>query len=268
MRISCLIQTGRFNTPCATSLTVGVAFLFVLSLVQPSQAEDSGNVPAEQVESSCGDGVGEKAALLIQSRYDDVRDIHANFEQINESATFAGQPLMAAEPKNGRVTFAKPGKMRWTYLSPEPSVVVSNGELLWIYDVGGKSITRMIVTEGFLTGAALQFLLGDGQILESFEVYATECRNDRITLELIPKADATYERLGLVADPTTGMLIATSVLDLFGNLTEISFSETRTNLDPEADTFEMDTPDGVELIDYADYSNADDSPEPADSSAR
>jgi outer membrane lipoprotein carrier protein len=211
---------------------------------------------SEASQSSCAAGIGEATATRIQTRYDGIRDIHANFVQVNESATFAGQPMMTAEPKVGRVIFAKPGKMRWTYVSPENSVVVSNGELLWIYDVDGKSITRLEVTEGFLTGAALQFLLGDGRILDSFEVYATECRMDRVKLELIPKADATYERLGLVAEPETGRLIATSVLDLFGNLTEISFSETRINLDPKPDTFEMEIPDGVEVIDFADYTGS------------
>ena len=34
----------------------------------------------------------------------------------------------------GAVEFAKPGKMRWSYEAPEPSLVVSDGETLWIYD--------------------------------------------------------------------------------------------------------------------------------------
>lgn len=202
-------------------------------------------------ESTCPAGTGENTARLIQSRYEGIRDIHANFVQTNESATFAGQPLMTPEPKQGRVIFAKPGKMRWSYLSPEPSVVVSNGHILWIYDVAGESITRFEVTSGFLSGAALQFLLGDGQILESFEVEATACKEGRITLDLIPKAAATYERLGLVVDAVSGDIVATSVLDLFGNRTEIRFSEIEINRDPKAETFELEIPDGVEVIDYA-----------------
>jgi len=236
--------------------------LIVLGMAAPNGVEAQQRVEAPTIagsavqQSGCAEGVGDATAARIQARYDGIRDIHANFVQTNESATFAGQPMMTAEPKKGRVIFAKPGKMRWTYVSPEPSVVVSNGKLLWIYDVEGKSITRLEVTDGFLSGAALQFLLGDGRIAESFEVYATECLADRVTLELIPKADATYERLGLIADPSTGRLLATSVLDLFGNLTEITFSETRTNLDPKAETFEMEIPDGVEVIDYANYKDS------------
>jgi len=209
--------------------------------------------PAEPIEteSTCPAGTGERTARLIQSRYEGIRDIHANFEQTNESATFAGQPLMTPEPKSGRVIFAKPGKMKWSYMTPEPSMVVSDGQILWIYDIAGESITRLEVTAGFLSGAALQFLLGDGQILESFEVEATDCSEGRITLDLVPKEEATYERLGLVADSASGDIVGTSVLDPFGNLTEIRFSEIEINLDPKAETFELEIPDGVEVIDYA-----------------
>ena len=157
---------------------------------------------------------------------------------------------MSPEPRRGRVVFAKPGKMRWTYQEPEESVVVSNGETLWIHDVEARSVTRLSVTAGFLTGAALQFLLGDGQLLESFEVEASRCDPDRVQLDLVPKQDSSYERLGLVADPETGDVWATSVRDLFGNLTRIAFSEIEVNRAPDPEIFEFEVPEGVELIEY------------------
>jgi outer membrane lipoprotein carrier protein len=201
-------------------------------------------------ESACDPGAGEATALLIQARYEGIRDIQADFSQTNESVTFGGEPLMSPETKTGEVLFAKPGKMRWTYQSPEQSVVVSNGSTLWIYDVEAKSVTRLKVTSGFLSGAALQFLLGDGVILQTFEVRASRCEARAVSLDLVPKTDASYERLGLVADPRTGDVLATSVLDLFGNLTRIEFSEIETNLAPGQEAFEFEAPEGVEVIDY------------------
>jgi outer membrane lipoprotein carrier protein len=246
--------------------SLGIAILMTFGIIRVASAggDDETALDGRTAElavenaaevSSCRPDDARQMATRIQDRYDGIRDIHSNFEQRNESASFAGQPLMTPEPKKGRVVFAKPGKMRWTYLAPEPSEVVSNGRLLWIYDIEGRSITRLEVTAGFLSGAALQFLLGDGKILESFDVVATDCQSEWVTLTLLPKAEATYEKLGLVANRETGELLATSMLDLFGNLTEIRFSETQINLDPDDDLFEMEIPEGVELIDYAaDYS--------------
>jgi outer membrane lipoprotein carrier protein len=200
--------------------------------------------------SSCAKGTAKTTALRIQARYEGIRDLNGRFEQTNESATFGGEPLMNPDPKTGRVTFAKPGKMLWVYETPEQSVVVSDGKTLWIHDVAAKSATRLSVTAGFLSGAALQFLLGDGKILESFAVEAVACERNRVCLDLFPKADSTYERLGLVANAESGDILETSVVDLFGNLTRIEFSEVQINQGPSPKLFVFEVPDGVDVIEY------------------
>lgn len=213
----------------------------VTAIANPALAE-----PAN----ACVAGTGEAVAKRIQARYEGIRDLSGGFSQTNESATFGGEPLMNPDLKTGKVVFAKPGKMRWTYEAPEASVVVSNGSILWIHDVEGRSVTRLAVTAGFLSGAALQFLLGDGQILESFDVTAQTCEPGRVALDLKPKAEATYERLGLLADPESGDILATSVLDLFGNLTRIEFDAIEINQSPGEEIFEFEVPDGVEVLEY------------------
>ena len=246
------VQVRPKRTKMCGFVLLQAALLFGASPVfGESDASPEPQAQTDRFAESCAEGTAERVARLIQTRYEGILDIHAKFEQTNRSSSFEGQPLMTPEPKSGSVVFAKPGKMRWSYLQPEPSVVVSNGQVLWIYDVAGKSITRLEVTAGFLSGAALQFLLGDGQILETFEVRAVSCHGDRVVLDLIPKDDATYERLGLVVDSASGDVVGTSVLDLFGNLTEIGFSEIEVNRAPPPGTFELEIPDGVEVIDYA-----------------
>lgn len=230
---------------------VGAVICFGAS---PSLAGESGEPEASRSvarAAGCEVGAGEATARRVQTRYDGIRDLKADFEQESQSASFAGQPLMDSAPKTGQVVFAKPGKMRWTYAEPDPSVVVSDGRTLWIYDVEGASVTRLEVTAGYLSGAALQFLLGDGRILDEFDVRATSCSKSQVTLDLLPKSDASYERLGLVARRDTGDIDSTSVVDLFGNRTEIRFLEVEVNRSPAASVFRFDVPDGVEVIDYA-----------------
>jgi outer membrane lipoprotein carrier protein len=240
---------ARTNSPLRCRLpTLVFALTPLLALVVGSGAARAGE---------CVPGVAEATTARIQAHYEQVRDLSARFEQSSESATFGGAPLMDPEPKRGEVVFAKPGRMRWTYQEPEQSVVVSDGKTLWIHDVESKLVTRFEVTSGFLSGAALQFLLGDGKIVESFEVRAFSCEAGQVTLDLLPRSDATYERLGLVVKTETGEVVATSVLDLFGNRTRIRFADLVTNADPPAKTFTLEIPEGVEVIDYAAPESAD-----------
>ena len=158
------------------------------------------------------------------------------------------------------MVFAKPGKMRWTYTDPEPSLVVSDGETLWLYAPRLQEAQRLPVTKGYLTGAALQFLLGDGKLVDSFEIRSDSCpmqeanaaraagRKPVVDLELVPKEPSSYERLGLTANPDTGEVLETRVVDLFGNETRIAFARIETNTDPGPGTFTFVPGPDVEVI--------------------
>ena len=224
--------------------------LAVLGAAAPGLAESPAAAPA-QADGACAESAASEMAQRVQDRYDGIRDLAAEFEQQSQSASFAGAPLMDADVKKGHVIFSKPGKMKWVYAAPDESVVVSDGSALWIHDVEGESATRLEVTQGYLSGAAVQFLLGDGKILEEFSVAAVACEGEQITLDLLPKQDATYERLGLVADRETAEIRETSLTDLFGNRTVIRFLDMQTNQSPAAETFVFTPPEGVEVIDYS-----------------
>jgi outer membrane lipoprotein carrier protein len=193
----------------------------------------------------------ESVARRLQDHYDDVRDLTARFDQTTHSVTLGTGSGGAAMEAKGTVVFAKPGKMRWSYEEPDPSLVVSDGKALWLYDPQAREAQRMQVSEGFLSGAAIQFLLGEGQILEEFEVRAEECGSDtltRVRLELRPRTPASYERLELLADPRTGQVYETTVRDLFGNVTRVRLFEVQTNQGPDAQLFRFDPPEDVRVL--------------------
>ncbi len=199
----------------------------------------------ERPESACADEV----AARVQHYYESVRDFAADFEQTTRSAVFGGALPGLAEPARGQVVLAKPGKMRWTYTHPEASLVVSDGVTLWLYSPVHKEAQRLPVTQGYLTGAALQFLLGEGQLLDTFRVSASGCGGDgRVELSLSPRESASYERLGLTVLEATGEVVATGIVDLFGNETRISFQQIRRNQDPAAETFQFEPEDDVDVI--------------------
>jgi outer membrane lipoprotein carrier protein len=182
----------------------------------------------------------------VQARYDRMRELEARFTQRTRSALAPG-----GEVTTGRVALAKPGKMRWSYEAPEPSLVVSDGTTLWIYDPRAREAQRLAVGEQFLSGAAFQFLLGSGRIAESFRVVAERCDAPRVRLTLTPRADASYQTLELEVDAATGEAHATAVLDLFGNRTEVEFDEIRYDGGLGLDTFRFVPEPGVRVIELA-----------------
>lgn len=197
---------------------------FVLLLAGGSSA--GGEAPAD-----CAGAVTDR----VQTRYDGIHDLEARFTQRSRSVAFGGpgQEMQAS----GVAIFAKPGRMRWSYEAPEPSLVVSDGETLWIYDPTAREVQEFPVGQGFLSGTAVSFLLGEGRIHDTFEVKAEGCGEAAVRLFLQPREDATYERLELLVDAQAGHVRETGVIDLFGNRTDVVFESLRTNLSPAPETF-------------------------------
>ena len=185
-------------------------------------------------------------AARVQARYDGVKDLEARFTQTSRSVALgrAAQELRAS----GKAVFAKPGRMRWTYETPEPSVVVSDGQTLWIYDPKAREAQEFPVGQGFLSGSAVQFLLGEGQILRDFDVRAEQCTSDPVRLLMTPKQDATYERLELLVAAGSGDVKGTAVVDLFGNRTEVTFESLATDRHPDPASFRFQPEAGVRVL--------------------
>ena len=235
---------------------VGVAvFVVTLGLATapaaqqtPSSRAGAGQ-PVAADESESGDSCANELAARVQKHYDSVRDFAADFEQTTRPVGFASALPGSARATRGRMLLAKPAKMRWTYSDPEPSLVISDGTTLWLYSPALKEAQRLPVTQGYLSGAALQFLLGDGKLLEAFRVSASGCgRQPLVELELEPREPASYERLGLTVVEETGEVVATEILDLFGNRTRISFQNVEWNQDPSPEIFRFEPGPEIEVI--------------------
>ncbi|MEM7410631.1 MAG: outer membrane lipoprotein chaperone LolA [Myxococcota bacterium] len=200
----------------------------------------------EPTSESCRD----TAATAVQKRYDGVRDLRARFVQTTRPVSLGGGTA-AKTTSRGTVVLAKPGKMRWSYEAPEPSLVVSDGKTLWLYDPGFREAQKLPAGEGFLSGAAAQFLLGAGDMRRDFEVTAVSCQAYEVELELVPKTPASYEKLYLTVDPRAGDVRQTRVVDLLGNIAEVAFEDLRVNQRPGAEVFQFVPPEGVKVVELS-----------------
>lgn len=243
-RLLCGVKMGMepmTRIPCGA---FWLGFALLVSVGQGHGADPPSEAPPEA--SACDDVA--HSVARIQERYDGIRDLSADFEQVSQTVVMGGGASLEPTATHGKVVLAKPGRMLWSYLEPEPSFVISNGDVVWIYDVEGRQVTRVPVDRGYLAGAALQFLLGQGRLAETFRIEVTRCEGGDIGLELVPRAPASYERLTLTSEAATGLVTETSIVDLFGNRTSLRFSNIRVNGSPDPSVFEFTVPKGVELL--------------------
>lgn len=229
------------------------AFVALVVLAPAPGAASGGAGAGSEAAESCA----LRVAARVQAHYERVQDLSARFRQTTQSVTL-GSASAATLEATGRVVFAKPGRMRWVYETPEPSLVVTDGEILWLYDPSTEEAQRMRVTGDFLSGAAIQFLLGEGDLEREFEISSADCREPapgeaplRVGLELLPREPAHYEKLHLVVDPASGQVAETTVLDLFGNRTRVELQAVEVDGHPEPDLFRFEPPDGVRVIDLS-----------------
>lgn len=183
----------------------------------------------------------------LQQRYESAKDLRADIVQTTRSVALGADSSEQMTSK-GTVVFAKPGKMRWSYEEPEPSLVVSDGETLWIYDMVFREAQKLPATEGYLSGAAIQFLLGEGEIERDFEISALRCEPAIAELGLRPRKPSSYEKLHVLVNPQTGDLLKTTVFFVLGNVTEVAFFNIELNIDPAASVFQLDPPADVRVI--------------------
>jgi outer membrane lipoprotein carrier protein len=193
------------------------------------------------------DACRDRAVTAVQKRYEGIRDLRARFVQKTRAVSIGSR---ASEPtlSRGVVVVAKPSRMRWSYETPEPSLVVSDGKTLWIYDPGFGEAQRLPADEAAFSGAALQFLLGRGDLQREFSIDLVSCETGAVELELTPKEPASYEKLFIVVEPVTGNVSRTRIDDLVGNSTVVEFSDLQVNLDPSGEVFRFVPPAGVRVI--------------------
>lgn len=186
-------------------------------------------------------------AARVQARYDAVRDLRAHFRQTTERVG-AGSMQGGTLDASGEVLLAKPGRMRWRYEAPEPSEVVSDGNGVWIYDPVAREAQHFALGREFLSGAALQFLLGGGRLSDEFELRAQRCGESPTALILHPREPSSFEQVELVVDPETGEVGETRVVDLLGNRTHLILENVQLNRDPDPMLFDFTPPPGTRVL--------------------
>ena len=186
-------------------------------------------------------------AAAIQRRYEQIRDFRADFTH-----TYEGGVLRKKTVERGEMTIRKPGRMRWTYTSPEQKVFVSDGLKLYSYVPADKQVYVATLPMGDDATTPALFLAGKGQITRDFTASAVTVADapaGSAAVKLTPvRAEREYETLVLVVDRASlqwRMLITT---DRQGGTSSFAFTNLRENTGVSDREFVFSIPRGVDVI--------------------
>ena len=147
------------------------------------------------------------------------------------------------EQARGRFVMARPQRFVWDYRTPWEQLIVSDGERLWVHDVGLEQVVVRPLEEALGVGAA-QLLSGDmAQLKQNFSL--TAVGEDGVILQPTDPA-WDFQRVRLQLDD--GIPTAITVEDGLGQRVEVRLLDLTRNPTFEADRFEFDPPAGVDVI--------------------
>ena len=195
-----------------------------------------------------GDLSAEEVAERVQHFYAETEDFQAAFVQ-----EYTDIAAAETSQSRGRVYFKKPGMMRWDYYHADRDerdrMLVADGDYFWVYEYEYQQVFQQCLEESQLP-TALRFMMGEGDLLEEFEVELADASTaDNPVLELEPREPtADYRKLEFVLDGSSFEVARSTLYDPYGNTNEIQFHDARVNQNLSADGFEFEPPEGARLL--------------------
>jgi outer membrane lipoprotein carrier protein len=178
----------------------------------------------------------------LQNFLADFKTLEANFVQslINEN----GEEL---EKTEGILYLQQPGKFHWSYQVPYSQLIISNGEILWVFDEDLEQLTIREMGDSIEQTPA-GIILGNNSITEHFVQVDLGIIEGFDWIELTPRdMEAQYKNIRLGFDKTKlGMMI---ILDNLGQTTRIDFANVKKNAELSSALFDFVVPDDVDVID-------------------
>ena len=187
----------------------------------------------------------EALAKALQARYQNVRDFTADFVQ-----TYRGGVLRTETREKGTVAVKKPGRMRWTYISPERKEFVSDGEKMYSYIPEDRQVLVSEVPADNEAPTPVLFLAGKGDLVKDFTAaIAPSPVSGSVGLKLTPRrSEPEYEYLIVAVDPATLQIRALTTRDRQGGESTLRFENLQENKGISDKDFAFRIPRGVDVI--------------------
>jgi outer membrane lipoprotein carrier protein len=178
-------------------------------------------------------------------RLEVLSSMETHFEQVTMDQS--GEVLQSL---SGTLTVARPGKMRWQTEPPYEQLVVSDGELVWVYDMDLEQVTIRELEAKLQDTPALLLSGNTGEIEANYQVTHPSVAGDEgIDRYLLKPLDRSQLFDALEFDYKGDNLAYMRIFDAAGQITEIRFTEQRLNPELDDQAFYFIVPEGVDVID-------------------
>lgn len=219
---------------------LSLATVFSTDATAQQKAPPAGSAQAERP-------TAESVAAKVQAFYNQTTTFQATFNQVYKVKAYN-----QTKKSKGTVIFAKPGKMSWSYDSPNGNRVVSDGKLLKVYEKENNQMFEQPVEKSQYP-AALGFLMGQGDLAKSFNLKLLDAATMKFeggyVLEGLPKeASPAYQKVIFFIDGPTSQVRRTIILDAQGNRNTFDFRAPKVNEAVSDETFKFTPPPGTQII--------------------
>lgn len=181
----------------------------------------------------------------LQKRLDTLRDFSADFVH-----TYRGGVLRTPVSERGTLAVKRPGKMRWTYTSPEKKTFVSDGRKMYAYLPEDRQVIVSALPPADEAPTPALFLAGQGQVTRDFTVsWAEEDTTALYALKLVPKKpEADYLYLVVRLTPATLQIQELTTIDGQGGRSTFIFSKLQENRGLPDTHFAFRIPPNVDVL--------------------
>jgi len=157
---------------------------------------------------------------------------------------------------SGTFEFQRPQQFRFAYQKPFVQTIVSDGQLLWLYDADLNQVT--VRKQGQLLGQTPAAFIASSGDLKALQVeFNLKAEPDAEGLQWVkatPKqSEGTVQtiRVGLKPAASAGtppILTVLEIMDGLGQTSRLSFQNFEVNLKLQVDTFQFKAPPGAQVI--------------------
>jgi outer membrane lipoprotein carrier protein len=184
-------------------------------------------------------------AQKLQARYEETKTMTADFKQ-STSVPMTTRKRVGA----GKVVISKPGRIRWDYQTPDKQVLISDGKKVSMFIANSAQMVVQPVSEYINSDVTYAFFVGTGNIVRDFKVLPPERQADASlkAIKLVPKtAHPQVDYLHVWIDENF-MVRRLEIVDHFGSITDLAFSNITRNVPVSPETFVFTPPLGTEII--------------------